>query len=128
MANVVTVSGPIFDSRAEHYVREFDDLALRTVAHRGLADVAHILDVVIRHPTPYYETQIRVTDEPPDMKSINDAGVIYGHWLEGTGSRNKTTRFKGYHAFRRAAQQLQSEVPRLVEYATRRLVAKLNGH
>ena len=32
--------------------------------------------------------------------SINDGGVIYGSWLEGTSSRNQTTRFKGYGVFR----------------------------
>jgi hypothetical protein len=32
---------------------------------------------------------------------------VYGPWLEGVGSRNNTTRFKGYHAFRNAAQALQ---------------------
>jgi hypothetical protein len=36
--------------------------------------------------------------------------VIYGPWLEGTGSRNATTRFKGYASFRRAAQVTRSRV------------------
>jgi hypothetical protein len=33
---------------------------------------------------------------------------VYGPWLEGVGSRNfPVTRFRGYHAFRVAAQELK---------------------
>lgn len=35
---------------------------------------------------------------------VTDSGIIYGHWLEGTGSRNRTTRFKGYFMWRKALQ------------------------
>ncbi len=37
---------------------------------------------------------------------IHDSNVIYGPWLEGVSSRNQTSRFKGYAAFRNARQQL----------------------
>jgi len=39
---------------------------------------------------------------------ISDNGVIYGPWLEGVGSRNATTRFKGYANYRRNVQQIQA--------------------
>jgi len=41
---------------------------------------------------------------------ITDNGVCYGPWLEGVGSRNETTRFKGYNSFRRTAQWLQDRI------------------
>jgi hypothetical protein len=42
---------------------------------------------------------------------VHDDGVIYGPWLEGTGSRNApVTRFPGYGSFRRASQQLDREI------------------
>ncbi len=40
---------------------------------------------------------------------ITDGGVIYGPWLEGTSSRNQTTRFKGYGQFRQTGQWLQNK-------------------
>ena len=37
---------------------------------------------------------------------IHDSNVVYGPWLEGVGSRNDTTRFKGYAIFRNVKQGL----------------------
>jgi len=41
---------------------------------------------------------------------ITDGGCIYGPWLEGIGSRNETSRFKGYSSFRKTAQWLQEKI------------------
>jgi len=38
---------------------------------------------------------------------IDDTRVVYGPWLEGVGSRNQATRFKGYAIFRRTKDKLQ---------------------
>lgn len=43
--------------------------------------------------------------------------ATYGPWLEGTGSRNETTRFKGYHGFRRAGQELDRIAGRTADEA-----------
>ena len=37
-------------------------------------------------------------------------GAVYGPWLEGVGSRNATTRFKGYWAFRKATSALDHAI------------------
>lgn len=58
---------------------------------------------------------------------IHDSNVIYGPWLEGTSSRNETTRFKGYSMFRRATQQLNREKGNIVEKNVASAVRKLNG-
>ena len=41
---------------------------------------------------------------------ITDGGMVYGPWLEGIGSRNETSRFKGYSSFRKTAQWLQERI------------------
>jgi hypothetical protein len=41
---------------------------------------------------------------------ITDGGVVYGSWLEGESSRNAATRFKGYAAFRKVKDWLQSNI------------------
>jgi hypothetical protein len=39
------------------------------------------------------------------------SGPVYGPWLEGIGSRNApVTRFRGYHAFRKASEALQRRI------------------
>lgn len=126
--NNVTLRGPLFDSRAEHDVREFIKDALDQVAAQASSNVHTNLDTSIRHPTPYYETQIRTTRVDDDTRSVNDRGIIYGWWLEGIGSRNSpVTRFPGYHSFARAKALLETQIPRLIEHAKRRMVERLNG-
>lgn len=57
---------------------------------------------------------------------IDDSGVLYGPWLEGVGSRNATTRFKGYASFRRVAQWLQSHAQAVAQHHVSRYVERLN--
>lgn len=86
-----------------------------TLVQRGWVDVRTMLDRVLRHQTPYYTTQIMIHDN-----KVDDNGVIYGPWLNGTGSRNLTTRFKGYGVFRKVAQRLDREAQRVTEEAIAR--------
>lgn len=116
--------GPIFDGRAARAAHDFCHAVADDVAQQGRSDVMSNLNASIRHPTPYYETQITV-DRAGTDRIVNDRGIIYGPWLEGVGSRNATTRFKGYHSFRRAAQKLQGEVPRLAAYTLRRFLERM---
>ena len=51
---------------------------------------------------------------------VNDSGVVYGPWLEGVGSRNATTRFKGYAMFRRAHQRVERATTPTVTKALQR--------
>lgn len=106
----VDESGPMFDGRAlaalEAYTHEMTEEVSRTGKNMVLAR----LGVVLRDPTPYYETRIRYEMATPTLGRINDGPSTfkYGPWLEGTGSRNATTRFKGYGTFVIIAQQLRA--------------------
>jgi len=61
------------------------------------------------------------------LGTISDSGVLYGPWLEGTGSRNQTTRFKGYSSFRKTEQWMQEQAPKVAEAHARKLVRELGG-
>jgi hypothetical protein len=109
----VILTGPIFRANgAQAAGRLLDDLTWE-VAGRAESTVSQMLDESIRNPTPYYETQITRERIVPDAV-VHDRGVIYGPWLEGESSRNQATRFKGYHSFRRATQQVEREVESVV--------------
>ena len=58
---------------------------------------------------------------------IDDGNVVYGPWLEGTGSRNATPRFKGYASFRRTAQFMQKQVPAIMQRRIAQAVQELGG-
>lgn len=122
----VTIDGPFFDGRFPAAVRQFEQEAQAAVAAQVYADVMHVLDRSIRDPTPYYETQITTERVGPDVV-VHDRGVIYGPWLEGTGSRNQTTHFKGYAAFRKAVQSVRPRVPDLVSAALQRFIIRVGG-
>lgn len=109
----VRVSGPLFDGRAPAVVAAFLHDAKEEVANQGYADIHHELDRVLRNPTPYYETQIQIERAVADR--VHDGGVIYGPWLEGVGSRNGTTRFKGYFHWRRVRQALRFKAGGIAE-------------
>ena len=77
--------------------------------------------------TGFYRNNIHGVLKDSRHGLIHDSNVIYGSWLEGTSSRNETTRFKGYSMFRRATQQLNRETGRIVNENIARAVRTLNG-
>lgn len=70
-----------------------------------------------KQPTGYYESNVHIHDaaDGREVWDGGDAGPVYGPWLEGVGSRNNTTRFKGYHAFRKAASALERRIGEMGE-------------
>ena len=59
---------------------------------------------------------------------IDDGGVVYGPWLEGTSTRNATTRFRGYGSFRRTAQWLNdTRKPAVIQRWITQAITELNG-
>lgn len=124
----IRITGPLFRAAQRvGVVNEFLRDAVDDVTAQLYSDVMGNLNRSIRHPTPYYETQITNQRLSPQVRRVHDRGIVYGPWLEGTSERNRTTRFRGYASFRRARQSVQARVPQLVDHALRRCVARLGG-
>ena len=77
--------------------------------------------------TGHYRRSIHGELDNSRHGTIHDSEVVYGPWLEGTSSRNASTRFKGYSMFRRARQQLDREKNDIVSRQMRKAVGRLNG-
>lgn len=125
----VTVStfGPIFNGTATREARALVDAYQEELAQTAYDRVMNRLDVVLQHPTGYYQSQVRINRQA-DSIVVDDNGVIYGNWLEGTGSRNyPTTRFKGYSTFRLVAQGVDKDAPLLGKLMIDRFLAVING-
>ena len=58
---------------------------------------------------------------------VDDNKVEYGPWLEGTSSRNQTTRFKGYHLWRRTQQMIEKRLPGILQKKLGRAIKELGG-
>jgi hypothetical protein len=56
---------------------------------------------------------------------ITDGGVVYGPWLEGISSRNSSTRFKGYGAFRQTKSWLNEKAKGVAKNHLARAVRRM---
>lgn len=130
MAENVIFRGPLFNGAA---VRDLD--AALVAVKREVADEAERewqtnMTDSFQHSTGRYQSTVNVARRGLDLV-VNDgypgSGVLYGPWLEGLGSRNETTRFKGYFAQRRATQTVDRKVPEIAEPIIRAFIAKANG-
>lgn len=118
-------SGPVFNGQAAAAVRRYRDAAEKVVAQEGARMVRRRLHQVLRHPTGYYEGHV-AAEKVANRWEVNDDGVVYGPWLEGTGSRNRTTRFKGYATFRRTRALLDQQAHQIAERELPRYLREMN--
>ena len=95
------------------------------LAQEGVNRVKQRLGQVLQNPTGYYESRIQ-TVKRAAYRGVSDGGVIYGGWLEGISSRNRTTRFKGYHVFRDIQQQLARDKERLAQPFVNKFVQEMS--
>lgn len=128
MINVnVEIHGAFLTGNPLPAVDNFVTEATWAVGAQGLADWHHKLDQRLKDPTPFYETQLMLERQTPEIVWAHDQGIIYGPWLEGTGSRNRTTQFKGYRSVRETTQELQRKVPTVVQPYVEQLIRRLGG-
>lgn len=126
----VDIKGPLFNGVALHEL----DLAFAAV-QKEVASYAEYqwqmnMNDSFQNPTGYYQSKVNVARRGLDLV-VNDgypgSGVLYGPWLEGVGSRNKTTRFKGYFALRRAANSVAQKTAAIAEPIIRTFISRANG-
>jgi hypothetical protein len=118
------LNGPLFDGTADRLAFQMCADIEEEGGDVGVGLVRGVLGQVLQHPTGRYES--RITSEPDggDIQ-ITDGGIVYGPWLEGTGSRNRSTRFKGYATFRRVAQALQDRIVTVADPIVDRYVRRM---
>lgn len=121
-----TRSGPLFDGRAAAAARDFADTASREIAELGANEVQALLGQVLQNPTGNYRGKV-TTDRATDGYGVTDQDVIYGAWLEGTTSRNESTRFKGYQHFRKVTESLNRRAGTHAETLLRRFLPRMGG-
>jgi len=121
----VDTSGPLFDGMAENIVRDWLDATKREVADMGVRELDAIVMDKTGRGTGHYQSQITTRVIRYNDVLITDP-VIYSAWLEGISKRNESTRFKGYHLWRRTRLRLRRTFKdvaqkKLEEYYLRRM-------
>lgn len=121
----VTVRGPFLTGRPEQVLADMLDDCLYEVGNAALERWQYRLNASIKHPTPYYETQI-IQQRLGMAEVIHDRGIVYGPWLEGTSSRNARSKFKGYASLRKAVGEVEREVPSVLQRVVARHLSRLS--
>lgn len=141
MSGTVKLSGPLFDGTAERAGTRGTEAARQRVADEGARLAAATLaasvrlrgrgkaiaDVTTTDRSRVYQTgkDSMIITASTDETIVTTDLATYGPWLEGTGSRNQTTRFKGYHSFRLAGQVLDRSAAYLANEAFRPYVREM---
>lgn len=116
----VDARGVLFDGTFEREIEAGLHDALSDVADDAKQNILQVFGTVLRtHPTMRLEEGVDAHPVGDDFV-VDDGGVIYGPWIEGVGSRNRSTRFKGYATYRRVAQSVQRRATAIAERAIRR--------
>ena len=115
----VSKTGPLFNGLAKRAARDFTREASLEIAKQGQQMWVSQLNRSMKNPTGYYVSNI-VINRSGNENTVHDSDVIYGPWLEGTGSRNRTTRFKGYHSMRKVRGRLDRMSPAIAERVLQR--------
>jgi hypothetical protein len=102
-------NGPLFDMRARRAFSDFRDELEEESAEWALDHIKGTYHTHFKNPTGYYESNVRLKNSS-EVWDGGQGGPVYGPWLEGVSDRNNATRFKGYHAFRKAAQALDRRI------------------
>jgi hypothetical protein len=103
--------GPMFTGRTAAALGTYADQVGYKVATFAEDQIRQRLVQVLQHPTGYYQSRITVDRAGPGYR-VSDSGVVYGPWLEGTGSRNApVTSFAGYATFRRTKALVDRKAP-----------------
>jgi hypothetical protein len=108
MARNYTASGPLFNGDAARAVDEWLDATKRELADMGVRKLDAVEMDKSGRGTGHYQSMITTRLITDNDLLITDP-VVYGPWLEGTSKRNSSTRFKGYHLWRRTRLFLHRE-------------------
>ena len=122
----VRISGPFFGGSMPGHIRSALSLSIGDVVAEGERSVKLQLYPGHGLRTGHYRRSVHGEMQNSMHGRIHDSGVIYGPWLEGVGSRNQTTRFKGYHMFRQAKGELERKVPGIVNRRVAQAIGRLN--
>jgi hypothetical protein len=125
MGVTVDARGPLFDGRAEKAVATAADDAVKAVATIGASMVRSRMAAVFKDETPFYRFANVAKKEPPGWIIWDQDKTLYGFWLEGVGSRNKTTRFKGYFTYRRITKELRARAQTIADGVVARYMGKM---
>lgn len=111
----ITYSGALFDGVAVTELKAAEAALQREIAEYAEFQWQMNMTESFQNPSepPRYQSHVNIAKRGGDLV-VNDgwpgSGLAYGPWLEGLGTRNATTKFKGYRSMERARNSVAQKV------------------
>lgn len=122
----VRKEGPLFDGRAEAAVTRFTEDSTKLLVSVGTQMVKLRFGAKIRVNTGRFLG--RITGEVTGaIGRVYTKFILYGYWLEGVGSQNQTTRFKGYWGYRETFIELDAKSEQILRPLIEKLAREMGG-
>ena len=124
--SMVTLKGPLFTSNIKVNVTRATSDIVRETTYFGEEAVQAQLYPGHGVRTGTFRFYVRGRVSQSRQGYIYPRDYLKGAWLEGTSSRNQTTRFKGYGMFRRGRDRTDREVARISAIAMKKFTRAMN--
>lgn len=122
----VSKKGALFDGRAEAAVTRFTHDATKTLVSVATQMVKIRFGARIRVNTGYFLG--RITGEVTGaIGRVYTKFLLYGYWLEGVGSQNQTTRFKGYWGYRETFIEVDAKSTQILKPLIEKLAREMGA-
>jgi len=126
----VTFKGPVFDGQADLILRNALDQERRRIMDQTALKLAEQETNVFSYhagpPTYRYRSGLHVVHRSQSSTLKPHQGIPYVHWIEGTGSRNPISSFKGHWIFKNTRRRLEAVLLPSFQDAMRSAVARIN--
>ena len=123
------VTGPLANGDAERALQDWAQNTAKALGDEGVKLLAAFPMDKTGRARGGFQANLKVLQDGPQatIPAPMIRGVTWGPWLEGTSKRNSSTRFKGYHLFRKTRQQLQKMAPDIGQAELDKIMPRLGG-
>lgn len=124
------IEGPIGDGRATEATREWSRRVSQELGEEGVRQLrAFPMDKSGRSHGNFRRTLAVMRKSPAEVRipGVQERGIVWASWLEGTSERNRSTGFKGYRLFRKARKALDEKAPEIGQKALDELLPEIGG-
>lgn len=123
------VTGPLADGSADNALQDWAAATAKALGDEGVQLLRDFPMNKTGRARGGFQENLKVLQNGPVARipAPMIRGVTWGPWLEGTSSRNESTRFKGYHLFRKTRQELQKRAPEIGQRELDKVMPRLGG-
>ena len=124
------VSGPLADGRADRVLGEWARNTSQALGDEAVRLLREFPMDKTGRATGAFQRELHAVQSSRNtviVRGPQEKGVAWSPWLEGTTERNRSTRFKGYHLFRKTRQQLDDKAPDIGQRELEKLLPQIGG-